>query len=155
MEHVLPFVIMTITRQVVIFCVHYSDVTWVLRFFNSQTICSTSSDCRQRKGHSSTLPVLYEGIHRLPINFPSKEPVMRKAVHSVSFQSSDIVPSRFYSMHTLILLYVQFYPQYLGQVTKVCGSLVPWFYYYLIANPGNMTVAPSWPDPFAIDKNLN
>ena len=33
--------------------------------------------------------------------------------------------------------------------SRRCGCLVTWFCYQLIAKPGNMTAAPSWPDPYA------
>ena len=42
---------------------------------------------------------------------------------------------------------------YMGQVTKVrqCGCLVTWFWYHLIAKPGNKTAAPSRPDPYTAE----
>ena len=38
-----------------------------------------------------------------------------------------------------------------------CGCVVTWFYYPLIAKPGNNTAAVSWPDPFSfiLTKLLN
>ena len=36
-----------------------------------------------------------------------------------------------------------------------CGCLITWFYYQLIAKPGNKTAAVSWPDPYLDVQLLN
>ena len=47
------------------------------------------------------------------------------------------------------------YMKYLIWVrSRMCGCLVTWFCYQLIAKPGNKTATPSWPDPYHEILNL-
>ena len=61
---------------------HYSDV--IMDAMESQitgvtVVCSTvCSGANQRKHQSPALSAFVRGIHRLPLDFPYKGPVMRK-----------------------------------------------------------------------------
>ena len=41
---------------------------------------------------------------------------------------------------------MKLYHQHIWVRSRMCGCLVTWFCYQLIAKPGNKTAAPSWPD---------
>ena len=43
---------------------------------------------------------------------------------------------------------------YIWVRSQNCSCLVTWFYYQLIAKPGNNTAAVSWPDPYDITKHI-
>ena len=48
--------------------------------------------------------------------------------------------------HVISLLYLLLF--YIWVRSRNCDCLVTWFYYHLIAKPGNKTATVSWPDPY-------
>ena len=45
--------------------------------------------------------------------------------------------------------------RYIWVMSRMCGFLVTWFCYHLIAKPGNKTAAPSWPGPIICQKRCS